>query len=196
MSMGGHQSAAMKSDTWLTPPEILRALGEFDLDPCCPIVRPWDTAIEHFDINDDGLAQPWAGRVWLNPPYSREAVKWLRRMADHGNGIALVFARTETSWFFETVWRKASAVLFLEGRIHFHLADGSRAAANAGAPSCLVAYGAMEALRLQECGIAGYFVSLIVHPLLSRHGRFSNRYIPDATSISRVDSVACVRAAA
>lgn len=162
MSMGGHQSADMKSDTWLTPPEILRALGKFDLDPCCPIVRPWDTADKHYDINDNGLLQPWHGRVWCNPPYGLEAVKWLRKMVAHGNGTALIFARTETAMFFETVWRKATAILFLEGRLHFHHANGIRAAANAGAPSCLVAYGHSDAEILKGCGIAGHFLSVNV----------------------------------
>jgi hypothetical protein len=141
MSMGSHQSAAMISETWLTPPEIIKALGEFDLDPCCPPVMPWRTAKQCFTEREDGLLQTWHGRVWLNPPYSRKAVLWLRRLAQHGNGIALTFARTETSWFFETIWGKATGCLFLEGRIHFHHADGRKAAANAGAPSVLVAYG-------------------------------------------------------
>lgn len=158
--MGGHQSAAMKSDTWLTPPEIVAALGKFDLDPCCPPVMPWPTADRMLCERDDGLTADWNGRVWLNPPYSREAVKWLRKLADHGNGTALIFARTETSWFFETIWRAATAVLFLEGRIHFHKADGTRAAANAGAPSCLVAYGEVDATILRECAIDGYFVRI------------------------------------
>jgi hypothetical protein len=157
MSMGSHQSAAMKSDTWLTPPEIIRALGVFDLDPCCPKVMPWATAEKMLSESTDGLSVNWHGRVWLNPPYSREAVKWLRRLADHGRGTALVFARTETSWFFQTVWWRATAILFLEGRIHFHLADGTRAKANAGAPSCLVAYGDADAAQLFNSGIAGYF---------------------------------------
>jgi hypothetical protein len=109
---------------------------------------------------EDGLATEWEGRVWLNPPYSKEAVKWLRKLAEHGEGIALVFARTETSWFFETVWRKATAILFLEGRLHFHHADGTRAPANAGAPSCLVAYGDVDAHRLETSGIPGYFVRI------------------------------------
>lgn len=30
--------------TWLTPPEVIRALGRFTLDPCCPPVMPWRTA--------------------------------------------------------------------------------------------------------------------------------------------------------
>lgn len=160
VTMGSHQSAAMLSDTWLTPPEIIRALGEFDLDPCCPPVMPWHTATRCYTPARDGLKQPWFGRVWLNPPYSRDAVKWLRRMAQHGNGIALTFARTETAWFFETVWRSATAVLFLEGRIHFHHASGARAEANAGAPSVLAAYGAANADALQSSRIAGRLVRL------------------------------------
>lgn len=155
-AMGGHQSAAMKTDTWLTPPEIIRALGPFDLDPCAaPDPKPWPTAGTHYTRPVDGLAESWFGRVWLNPPYSREAVKWLRKLADHGTGTALVFARTETSWFVETVWNRAAAVLFLHGRLHFHYASGERAEANAGAPSCLVAYGEADAQRLASCGIEG-----------------------------------------
>ena len=39
-------------ENWLTPPEILRTCGEFDLDPCTPIVRPWDTAKRHHNVMD------------------------------------------------------------------------------------------------------------------------------------------------
>ena len=148
----------MKSDTWLTPPAIIQALGSFDLDPCCPPVMPWRTADRCYTPADDGLAQPWVGRIWLNPPYGREAVKWLDRLAAHGEGTALVFARTETDWFVRTVWMAASGCLFLHGRVHFHHGNGRRAAANAGAPSVLVAYGASDAARLQRAGIAGTFV--------------------------------------
>ena len=160
MAMGRHQSANMKKDEWLTPPEILRALGDFDLDPCAPISRPWDTAERHYTVLDDGLSRDWKGRVWCNPPYGREAEKWLARLAEHGNGIALLFARTETRMFFSQGWPKARGVLFIEGRLHFHHADGSRAAANAGAPSVLVAYGDANAERLRVSEIAGQFVAL------------------------------------
>jgi hypothetical protein len=161
-TMGSHQSAAMCSDVWLTPPEILDALGPFNLDPCAaPEPRPWPTAHLHYwTPRHNGLLEPWSGRVWLNPPYSREAVRWLQRMAAHGNGIALTFARTETTWFFETVWHAASAILFLEGRLHFHQQNGRRAEANAGAPSVLVACGEVNAAVLEHCGLPGYFVPL------------------------------------
>lgn len=154
MSLSGHQSAVMENDEWLTPPEILLTLGEFDLDPCAPVVRPWSTAKWHYDKNDNGLELPWNGRVWCNPPFGREAVKWLRRMRDHGNGIALIPARTETAMFYETVWGHASGVLFVKSRPHFHFVDGSRAKFNSGAPICLVAYGSdnLDALRRSGLG--------------------------------------------
>lgn len=163
MSLSGHQSARMLNDEWLTPPEIVRACGQFDLDPCAPIVRPWDTAARHFTVEDDGLSQPWAGRVWCNPPFGREAIKWLRRMVEHGNGIALIPARTETVMFYETVWGAADAVLFIQGRPHFHYVDGRRAAANSGAPICLVAYGLHNVAALASSGLG------IVVPIISRY---------------------------
>lgn len=128
--MGSHQSASMKNDEWLTPPYILNALGEFDLDPCSPVSRPWATANNHYTIKDDGLSKDWFGKVWCNPPYGTEVSKWLKKLAEHGNGIALIFARTETKMFFDHVWNKADALLFIEGRLSFYDINGQMAKAN------------------------------------------------------------------
>jgi hypothetical protein len=117
----------MKNDEWLTPPEILEALGPFDLDPCAPVNRPWPMASRHYTIQDDGLMKPWEGRVWLNPPYGLQAERWLRRLAEHGNGIALIFARTETEAFFSQVWERATGLLFIRGRLTFYRVDGTKA---------------------------------------------------------------------
>jgi hypothetical protein len=161
MSIGGHQSAVMLKDEWLTPPGIVESLGPFDLDPCSPgDRRPWDTAKRHLSVEDDGLKTGWSGRVWCNPPYGLEATKWLKRLADHGNGIALIFARTETRMFFKEVWPKADAVLFIEGRLFFHHVDGTRGKSNSGAPSVLVAYGKENSESLRNCEIAGKFIEL------------------------------------
>lgn len=161
VGMTGHQRPVRGgTDEWLTPPEIIEALGPFDLDPCSPRERPWPTAACHYTRDDDGLAQPWSGFVWLNPPFGPEAGRWLARLAEHGDGIGLVPARTETRWFVDAVWQRASALLFLHGRPHFHRLDGSRAPFNSGAPIVLVAYGERAASRLRGCGLPGSYVAL------------------------------------
>lgn len=158
--MGGHETPKRTTkDEWLTPPHVLAALGEFDLDPCAPIVRPWPTAREHFTEADNGLWKPWRGRVWCNPPYADYGT-WLGRLAEHGNGIALIFARTETEAFFEHVWSKATGLLFLAGRLTFHHVDGRQAAANSGAPSVLIAYGRENLAALYASKLPGAIVTV------------------------------------
>lgn len=156
--MGSHQSTNIETDVWLTPPEVLADLGPFDLDPCASLNRPWDTAAKHYTIEDDGLTQPWDGFVWMNPPYGQRTGVWLERLARHGHGIALIFARTETRMFFDHIWPKASALRFLAGRLTFHYPDGTKAPNNGGAPSVLVGYGALAAERLIRSKLPGHTV--------------------------------------
>lgn len=162
--MGSHQSSRAGTTTWLTPRFITDALGEFDLDPCsAPDPSAWPTARRHYTWPmQDGMALPWEGRVWLNPPYGDEADAWMRKMAGHGRGTALIFARTETEMFFRHVWERADALLFLRGRLHFHHADGRRSKANSGAPSVLIAYGRHDAEALLDSGLDGSPVALKV----------------------------------
>lgn len=167
-----HVATGRTSDEWLTPPELVAALGRFDLDPCAPVNRPWDTAAHHFTLADNGLTRPWHGRVWLNPPYGRSTFRWLARAASHGDAIALTFARTETVGFQREVWRKADAVLFLQGRIRFCRPDGSRAAP-ANAPSCLIAYGSANVAVLAAALDAGHLRGCMVR--LAGRDRFSAR---------------------
>lgn len=145
---------------WLTPKYIVEALGHFDLDPAGAPGHSLADRTYILEDGDDGLRDPWFGRVWLNPPYGKEAEPFLKRMVAHNRGTALLFARTETKTFFENVWNAATAVLFLRGRISFLDADGVKAKANAGAPSCLVAYGHDDAVKLAGSSLEGHFVSL------------------------------------
>lgn len=162
--MGSHQSAKPKTETWFTPPAIIEAVGgpeSFDLDPCSPAIRPWATARNHYTPRQNGLLMPWFGRVWLNPPYTVTVISlFLGRMVEHGRGISLIFARTETEHFRRFVWDFASGLLFLHGRLHFHHTDGRRAKANCGAPSVLIAYGDEDRDVLAAAPIDGAFVPL------------------------------------
>ena len=146
-------------EEWLTPPIVVKTFGPFDLDPCSPIKRPWATAEQHYTIEDNGLLKPWYGLVWCNPPYGPKTGDWLARCAEHGNCIALVFARTETAAFQEHVWPKATALFFLKGRLSFYHMDGKQGGP-AGAPSVVIAYGALANTRLLGNGtLAGHYIA-------------------------------------
>lgn len=145
-------------EEWLTPPSVVAALGDFDLDPCAQPKsrRVFDTAKIHYSLEEtgDGLSAEWAGRVWLNPPYGRKTFAWLNKLAKHGSGIALIFARTETKGFHAEIWNKAHSVFFFEGRLTFRRSDGSKDQP-ANAPSCLVSYSRADSCAIHQALIAG-----------------------------------------
>ena len=156
----GFKKSASYSDEWYTPKFIMDSLGKFDLDPCAPSVPLFKTAEIMYNEFDDGLAQNWEGRVWLNPPYSRPLItKFMRRMTEHNRGTALIFSRTDTELFQTEVFGKASAVKFLKGRIKFLKPDGTEA----GSPGCgsvLIAYGEEDANILEVNELEGKFIRL------------------------------------
>lgn len=157
-SRGLVHERAPRTVEWYTPPEVFEALGlVFDLDPASPPGGlPWVPATSHYSEDDDGLRAPWHGRVWLNPPYGTQTGQWLSRLAAHGDGIALVFSRTDTRWFHEQIG-SATAVCFIAGRLSFIRADGTRGG-TAGAPSLLLGYGLSCALALAAAGLGETFV--------------------------------------
>jgi hypothetical protein len=146
----------VNKDEWLTPPQVFQPLQPFDLDPCQPIDPPWLIASKGYTVEDDGLSQPWDGFVWCNPPYGRQTPKWIKRMSEHGNGIALIFARTDTIMFHEYVFT-ADAIFFIRDRLSFYSVEGEQGG-RAGAPSCLIAYGAEAVRRLEKCGLKGTLI--------------------------------------
>lgn len=172
-----HRPHHGESVEWYTPPEIFEALGiHFDLDPCSPLSGPvpWIPVRRFLTARENGLTAPWGSgeRVWLNPPYWPDVERWIQRLACHGNGIALVFARTDTPWWHEAA-TAASAVCFIKGRLHFvRLIDGEmvRHQWNAGAPSCLLAYGHECAAAVARSGLGLVFRSeariQVIPPLL------------------------------
>lgn len=150
-----------KHNEYITPPYIIESLGRFDLDPCgCP-TSPIPTASKEYTLPDqDGLLMPWYGRVWLNPPYGRFTGEWIAKLADHGKGTALIFARTDVDFFHRYVFKRASGIMFLRGRLHFYDAEGKRYKDNAGAPSCLVTYGIDDWLKLARSRLDGEIIRI------------------------------------
>lgn len=154
-----HESSINESVEWYTPPEIFEALDlTFDLDPCSPGAgKSYVPALEHYTIDDDGLAHEWGSKlVWMNPPYGPHTKIWMEKLARHGNGIALVFARTDVRWFQE-FGVKADLVCFVNSRIRFFEGDISKRGGTPGAGSMLLAYGAKSAKALAASGLGACF---------------------------------------
>lgn len=135
MGISDHEKAGKgATDVWLTPLEIVNALGTFDLDPCGELFHP--TAKKIFTEN--GLQKEWFGRVWLNPPYS-EVGLWLDKLYESRvSGVALVFNRSDTKWFQKQI-RLCSHAFLPAGRIKF-LTKDLETKGNAGAPSVFLSY--------------------------------------------------------
>ena len=127
--MAEHEPCVGRSDDWWTPPFIFEALGlVFDLDPCSAGVGlGFVPARKIYTEADDGLAQPWHGLVFMNPPFGGRNghVPWLIKFLDHANGIAIVRAYTSSGWWHAHVVPRAELLLLPRGKTQFIRPDGS-----------------------------------------------------------------------
>lgn len=108
MNLAVHASSS--SVEHYTPAHIvdlaIACLGAIDLDPCSNAHGDAANvpAQTHFTREDDGLARPWHGRVFLNPPYGRTLGPWIDKLvAEHRAyrvpaAVALVPGRPDTQW--------------------------------------------------------------------------------------------------
>lgn len=154
-----HESPNNMSIDWYTPKHIFDSLSiQFDLDPCCPQGGvPWIPATKHYSLPEDGLALPWSGTVWCNPPYGKETPRWLDKMNTHKDGVALVFSRTDVKWFHD-ILSKANALLFLRGRVQFVDALGATGGSGSSCGSVLAAWGIKSVKALQGMSEEGWIV--------------------------------------
>jgi site-specific DNA-methyltransferase (adenine-specific) len=127
------------SPDWATPRELFRELDaefRFDLDPCS--TPETATCPRYFTPADDGLAQEWTGRVFMNPPYGRAIGARMKRAWEASRATAevvvcLVPARTDAAWWQDYASR--GDVRFLRGRLRF-----GGAASGAPFPSAVVVF--------------------------------------------------------
>lgn len=103
----------------------------FDLDVCSPGAEKTSVpATRHYTVVDNGLTSRWFGTVWMNPPYTGIR-PWTRKLVSYGDGIALVFARTDTAWFQEAA-ASATLLCFVADRISFINGDTGQPAGSPG----------------------------------------------------------------
>lgn len=108
-SLFTYVNAEASTNDHYTPKWVFDLLDvTFDLDVAAPIGGvPWIPALQSYSQADDGLVQPWHGLVWCNPPFS-DILPWVRRLNEHGNGIALL-PHTKGAWRRE-VWANADGI--------------------------------------------------------------------------------------
>jgi site-specific DNA-methyltransferase (adenine-specific) len=129
-----------KDQSHATPQDFFDKIDKefnFDLDVCATSQSA--KCSKFFTKEDDAFKQDWVGNCWMNPPYGREIIHWMKKAWEehqkHGNTIVcLVPARTDTNWWHNYVEGKAK-VRFIKGRLKFGNATNS-----APFPSVLVIY--------------------------------------------------------
>lgn len=126
------------NDEYCTPPEYIelarKLLGTIDLDPAANLIaQEYIQAKQFYTKENDGLALPWYGNVWLNPPYSYPLVQRFTEKAIEfahsdakGQVLLLTNACTDAKWFQNLLDFPAC---FMQGRISFYL-DGKQVNGN------------------------------------------------------------------
>jgi len=114
-------------------------LGEIDIDPASSEIANRDVAAKkYFTLDDDGLSQPWAGNVWLNPPYAQPTIahfadkmieEWSR--GEVTGAIVLTHNYTDTVWF-QKLAGFADSICFTRGRVRFVSPSGALASPTQG----------------------------------------------------------------
>ena len=136
----GRRGALDKIDDRRTPRELWEPLNEefgFTLDVAASEANRLTEA--YYDLEADGLAQPWTGVVWCNPPYSdirpwvaKATFEFLRGGGPRVIVMLLPANRSEQGWWQDYIEQPRRdghlEVRFLRGRLRFDTPDHDYAA--------------------------------------------------------------------
>lgn len=164
---------------YLTPRWLIKAIGPFDLDPCGCLQAPYACADKTIYPPQNGLNEEWEGLAYVNPPYGRGLSGeelWLKKLGLHPvGGIACVPAKVEGPVWEAYVWKQATGIFFIDGRVMFNDAEGNCSNGYHAIGIALIAYGQEALVRLQNSNLKGALVTGI-----SKQGFISARGRKDA----------------
>lgn len=115
-----------------------------------------------FDLVNPKLSEEWKGRVFIHPPHDRKNLElFLEKMAVHGNGIALLFNRSDSKTFHKHVLKRSHGLFYLQHRFYYLDEKGKKHKENCGGAVLFVAYGQTNSSLLKHCKLEGIYVPLI-----------------------------------
>lgn len=141
-----------EKQTWETPQYLfdkLNSVYNFTLD-CC--AEAHTAKVSNYITKEmDALSMSWSGVVWCNPPYGREQGKFVEKAlteVENGNAesvVILIPSRTDTKIWQNVIFKYASQIIFIKGRLRF-----GDATENAPFPSAIVVFG-----KCKDCDVDG-----------------------------------------
>lgn len=107
---------------WSTPQWLFDALNRefhFTLDVCANSENA--KCESFFSPGVDGLAMPWTGRCWMNPPYNREMKLWVEKAWKESLAgatvVSLLPVRSDCDWWHDFALK--GEIRFIRGRLSF-----------------------------------------------------------------------------
>jgi ParB family chromosome partitioning protein len=126
-----HLTIGTGQNEWYTPAEYIEmarnVMGGIDLDPAsCDEANETIKADRYYTKQDSGLNYGWSGRVWLNPPYSRDLMSaFIEKLHEEyqegavSQAVIVAHNNTDTKWF-QRLAQVSSVICFPKKRIRFY----------------------------------------------------------------------------
>ena len=134
-------------DDWITPQRLLdKAMTDYNIIPYLDVCATEENkkCVRFISEKQDALRHSWQENFFVNPPYSKVsqfmAKAYSESVKNSVNGICLVYAKTDTKWWHDSV-EDVAEVHFIEGRIKFIDPETLRLSKNSAPyPSCWVIF--------------------------------------------------------
>jgi hypothetical protein len=151
-ALGQKWTALLESESpdWWTPEKYIKAIkevmGEIDLDPAsCVEANKIVKAKRYYSPKENGLLQPWEGRIFLNPPYGELTKEFAEKFfndyeSSFHEGIVLVNSRATDADWFQPFFN--GVICFTDHRIDFNSPNEKNTSSTHG--SCFIYFGPNE----------------------------------------------------